>query len=1001
MTLNKRIFVGALSAVLMLLSVCGLSAQEVSSLSMRELQGEAQGFIKQKKYIDARPYIEELVVRINESTSSTLKGNLPELYYFWAYGYLQEYNSSSNPDDLKKAIAKFEAGIKEFPTSNYANPSIETMARCYDSLKDFAAATNTRKMLLEKPYVDKLNYAAQLGIIKKIAENLYVNRQWKLGLEWFQMLFDRSKDPNDKVFAASALIQADIENENYDAVKKFIPYMVYDVPARYDIALSLAFLTAGDALAKKRQYSDAALFYNMVLSKENIAANINRFLSAAKKNLERVNRTSPGSEIAVNLENTVKYYEAILKVVENVRSYDSDIMAREGNNYLQTKRMFESFWSFLRIIKEYPGSEGEDDFYYAAIESALKIGKDDAMHDLALEYIDKYSDGNHIVPVKLRLAQYLLKKKEYDSFFELTKQFIDDNFEDEKAPDFIFLMGRAWLETKNYDDMIETLNRYIEEYEGEILTEAAMYWCGIGNMSVGNFDESVKLFKKQLEEFPEGVYAEDGTYRLGVAAYATGDFPLASSSLKDFISKYPNSKQRGEVEFFLGDIYANDGQPELAMEHYAQVENYTTAQVFIDNSYLQRARLLHAGEKYADEIALMEAYMEKYPEGRISEASYNVAKAKEMSGLPADAMKIYEKTILEYGGNKEDESVDKIILDYSRMYADNFEKTKATIEFLEELTKNANLLRDMVEVPAKRYRYFVDNPKIDKRLYESFKRDKAYGPILYKNKKLLSDLIASYRGQLDLYPEGGAEGGYKSMLEKAKAAQNHTMEYRLMMGLDGMGAPEQISKMFTPEDLKLASVRTLVWMGKVAEKYGADEGRKAYDEALSRGPSDYTVDALFGQAALEEHDTNWDKVLEIYQTILAEFPSDPRASKAMISLGDAFAKLGKNAEAFEKYENVLKSPWSNSAKAEALYRLGLISLAENKTDEAIMYFERCYLGYGSSLDWTGKAVMELVKIYKKAGQIQQAKEVSNEFLRNKLNEASPDYREVKELSLTL
>ena len=433
MILNKRIFVGALSAVLMLLSVCGLSAQEVSSLSMRELQNEAQGYIKQKRYIDARPYLEELVLRTNESASASLKSNLAEYYYFWAYGYLQEYANSSNPDDLKKAIAKFETGIKEFPMSNYANASIETMARCYDSLRDFAAATNTRKMLLEKPYVDRLNYAAQLGIIKKIAETLYVNREWKLGLEWFQMLFDRSKDPNDKVFAASALVQADIANEDYEAVKKYIPYMVYDVPARYDIALSLAFLTAGDALAKKRQFSDAALFYNMVLSKESIASNINRFLADAKKKLERINRTSPGSEIAVNLDNTVKYYEAVLKMVEGVRSYDSDIMAREGNNYLQTKRMYESFWSFWRIIKEYPDSEGEDAFYYAAIESALNIGKDEAMHDLAVEYIEKYPDGDHIVPVKLRLAQYLLKKKEYDSFFELTKQFIDDYYDDDKA----------------------------------------------------------------------------------------------------------------------------------------------------------------------------------------------------------------------------------------------------------------------------------------------------------------------------------------------------------------------------------------------------------------------------------------------------------------------------------------------------------------------------------------------------------------------------------------
>lgn len=53
-----------------------------------------------------------------------------------------------------------------------------------------------------------------------------------------------------------------------------------------------------------------------------------------------------------------------------------------------------------------------------------------------------------------------------------------------------------------------------------------------------------------------------------------------------------------------------------------------------------------------------------------------------------------------------------------------------------------------------------------------------------------------------------------------------------MMGLDSIGKPVKYDKMFTADDLKNSSVRTLVWIAKINEKYGADEARKAFSEAL-------------------------------------------------------------------------------------------------------------------------------------------------------------------------
>ncbi|MFR6034616.1 MAG: hypothetical protein ACLUKN_16455 [Bacilli bacterium] len=43
------------------------------------------------------------------------------------------------------------------------------------------------------------------------------------------------------------------------------------------------------------------------------------------------------------------------------------------------------------------------------------------------------------------------------------------------------------------------------------------------------------------------------------------------------------------------------------------------------------------------------------------------------------------------------------------------------------------------------------------------------------------------------------------------------MAFRIMMGLDSIGKPVKYDKMFTADDLKNSSVRTLVWIAKINE----------------------------------------------------------------------------------------------------------------------------------------------------------------------------------------
>ena len=1005
----------AFGAYAMASALCAFG-QDVIQMGTLELKNEATALIGEKRYVEARPYMHELIKRINDSTDATLKAQLEELYYFDAFSYLQE--NLANPSDklLMKAIEGFDKVINNYPTGEFARLAIDVKASCYDGMKKYAQATETREKLLQRPFVDKLNNKQQLDVIRKIATSLYALREWKLGEKWFDLLLQRSSSVEDKSLAASGLIQTAVEKKNYDAVKKYLPYMVYNTPTRSDIALNVAFLKAGDALVKAEKYGDATLFYSMVFGKETIEKNLALHLERAKKvaaNAKRIN--SPN---AADLEVKVKLIESQLEAMKGIQSYAVDLMARSARNYMLTERSYESFWSYWQLLRAFPDHQNIEDFYYAAFIGAYQIGKLDEMFKLGEEYLGKFPDGQYVRDIQLYTAQYYLQKKDYDSFFALAMKFIEEYNDDSQGADMIFLMGKAWFDTGKYSDVIKTFGEYIKNYPDTAIMEACMYWSGMAYMAQGKFKEATKILVKMIDDYPNGTYSEDGAYRRGVAAFGAGEFEIARDTLEDFIAKFPKSKLRGEAEFFLGDIYANVNEVDLALKHYKAVELYTKNQSFIDNAYMQAAKLLHNVDRYEEESDLMDVYIERFPKGIRSEASFNKAKAKEMMGLPADALAIYKDAIVKYGANPKDDGVDKMILDFDRMCTTNLEKLKATVEFLNKLltddkmatVRRANnaserlpeLLYFMVEVPAKRYRYFQDNPKIDKRLYEKFKRDKAFGANLYKDKTILKNLFDRYSAQIAAYPQGGTEKVFNDILSDALKAKNNTLAFRIMMGLDSIGKPVKYDKMFTADDLKNSSVRTLVWIAKINEKYGADEARKAFREARNRDEYDYLIDVMFGEAALEERQTNWDRVLAIYQEIQDNFPSDERAADAALAKADAFAKLGKHDKAIAEYESVLRTPaWRGNAHAEALYKLGKIAQLDSKIDAALMYYDRCYLGFANCYKWTGKALLSAAQLLSAQNNKDKAKEICDEFLGNKLNEASPDFSEIKQYRLTL
>ena len=83
------------------------------------------------------------------------------------------------------------------------------------------------------------------------------------------------------------------------------------------------------------------------------------------------------------------------------------------------------------------------------------------------------------------------------------------------------------------------------------------------------------------------------------------------------------------------------------------------------------------------------------------------------------------------------------------------------------------------------------------------------------------------------------------------------------------------------------------------------------------------------------------------------------------------------------------------------FQLGNIAEKKNDVNAALMYYDRCYLGYANCFNWTGKAVIKAAKLLSAQGKGSEAKQLCQEFTTNEGNKQSPEYDEIKQLILTL
>ena len=976
---------------------------DTTGMTLTELQKETGDMIEARDYIGVRPYLMEMVKRF-EGESEDMRKSLNGVYFYLGVGYLVEYGEENDTKYLDEAIKWFQRLNKEFPNGSFAVTANLAMADAYRGLQKFSEAGEVYAKLLTPPLELRLDSSQREEALRKIVACYYIAKNWSAGLPWFKLYLEEGRTVDDQAKAAAALMEAYIAQGKFPETMQLLPYLVGDSPARYSLQLNVALLSAGDKLSKLQRFNEAMLMYRMVLTVGEIVEWQENYLADLKKQLDLLKVTTQEGEQYSELETQVLNTEAQLDALKKIKDYTPELKVRIARTYLLTGRDWESFFAYKELVQDYPDHPAAQDFLYAAFSAATELKLTDEVIAMGESYVGKKGWKKYSDDIVVKLCQFYLEKHQYGEFFDLAKGFLAENPESEYASQIIFLMGSTYVKLERFGDLVEQFRAYLKKNPKGMMSEGCYYWIGLADVFLGDYEDAVKQFSEILQYYGTGAYAEDSMYRRGICYFGLEKYAEAEKDFVSFINKYPKSNLRGEVEYFLADIYATTGNMELALKHYSNVEKYTNSPSFIRNAYFQKGELLEANHRYDEMARNFQQYMDKYrEEGDFTGALYQLGRARELQGRPQDMLAEYLRGVKRFGNDPNAYGVDRILEVYGQKYDENRAELDQTIAFLDKVKNDAAFREKIITDRQFLFDYFKQNPDITMDIQEAF-YPKNFRKSLREDMSPVDEWLAQMHRTDAAFPKETPATTFKGVYEEAVSHDEKTLALRLAMALDNLGSPADDGQIYTDQDLPYASPETLIWIGNKAEEFDELLARQAYLTVIEEHPDAHEsrLNAYLALGDLAMKNGQWNDAVNYFREAQEQFPGSPDIVLAVMGQADALREQGDLRGAREKYQEVIaRREWRGAPQAEALYKTGLTYMEQKDWPSAQAFFERVYIGYAGFPEWASGAYYQSGQALQSMGRRDDARRTYDEFLANPSLEDSDYYDQIKQARSSL
>ena len=264
--------------------------------------------------------------------------------------------------------------------------------------------------------------------------------------------------------------------------------------------------------------------------------------------------------------------------------YYLGFMAYEGDDYEEANAMFDQVKDENRYNRNLSYFQADMNFKLGKFQEAINLGKEQLENSNALER----SELNKII------GESYFNLEQYDQAIPYLQEYRGKRGKWNNTD--YYQLGYAYYKQGDYQKAVSEFNKIIDGQNH--VAQNAYYHLAESYIELGKKQEALNAFKNASEmDFDEKIQ-EDAALNYAKLSYEIGNnYKSIPEVLTEFIEKYPESREREEIEELLVDSYVTSKNYEKALNLlessndyddkvvYQKVAYYRGTELYIDGNY--------------------------------------------------------------------------------------------------------------------------------------------------------------------------------------------------------------------------------------------------------------------------------------------------------------------------------------------------------------------------------------------------------------------------------
>ena len=264
--------------------------------------------------------------------------------------------------------------------------------------------------------------------------------------------------------------------------------------------------------------------------------------------------------------------------------YYLGFMAYEGDDYEEANAMFDQVKDENRYNRNLSYFQADMNFKLGKFQEAINLGKEQLENSNALER----SELNKII------GESYFNLEQYDQAIPYLQEYRGKRGKWNNTD--YYQLGYAYYKQGDYQKAVSEFNKIIDGQNH--VAQNAYYHLAESYIELGKKQEALNAFKNASEMDFDKKIQEDAALNYAKLSYEIGNnYKSIPEVLTEFIEKYPESREREEIEELLVDSYVTSKNYEKALNLlessndyddkvvYQKVAYYRGTELYIDGNY--------------------------------------------------------------------------------------------------------------------------------------------------------------------------------------------------------------------------------------------------------------------------------------------------------------------------------------------------------------------------------------------------------------------------------